>query len=157
MVQHAFCLNRDTFRACWNHIITHGSASKLTCLGFQLNTQSRRLCRFFFNYFFIFKNQEEKIKEAFHSVGFLSFTKLLQIATNMCNFHYRPLWQASPVSHSALTAPCSPCGCEGAPPEQRPHLHISLYHDPFTPCRICWKWAQSFLGGKKKLSQHKLH
>lgn len=68
--------------------------------------QTFMLCWFFVFFFFLFT--EKQIKEAL--LGFLSFAELLQTATNMCNFHYRSLWQVGPVSHSALTALDLPAG-----------------------------------------------
>lgn len=64
----------------------------------QLSTHSRHLS----------KNTEKQIKAAIHLVDFSKLCwVLLQIASNMCNFYYRSLWQASPVSYSALTQPHS--------------------------------------------------
>lgn len=93
---------------------------------------------------------EKQIKKAL--VGFLSFAELLQTATNMCKFHYRSLWQVSPVSHSALTALALPVGIK--------ELHKSrdltcMFSSAMTlsPLQDLLETISKFLERKKKKQQ----
>lgn len=147
-------MSSSHIRVCENHIIAHGSAFVLTCLGFQLpNSNSWILMKFFYN------NWEKQIQEAIHLIDrvFWAFMHYCKLPLTHVSSITQLFGKLALFPTQVWQPPSLPVGFKELQ-EQRPHLHVPLCHDPSTPYGICWKVCLKFLRGDRRIETlSKLH